>query len=107
MKHLLICIFLALSVPIVFVLFSQHRISSHWEHLESKCEAKTREYLTKKGSIPTAWIPSMKSTAIGHVESDVTSLHGSWRVGKKQVRVLCSARVGSVERMGYEIDYPQ
>jgi hypothetical protein len=104
MKLLLVCIVLTLSIAVAIVLFSAHRVSSHWKQLETACKEKTRERLIVRGAIPTNWMPSLKSTP---GNSGLTYLYGSWRVGQKRVQVLCNAKIGSVEKFGYEIGYPE
>ena len=104
MKLLLACIVLTLSMLVALIAFSGYRVSSHWKQLETACKEKTRERLIVMGDAPTNWVPSMKSTP---GDSGLTYLYGSWRVGQKRVQVLCNARIGSVEKFGYEIGYPE
>lgn len=71
--------------------------------LEEACRQRTRTVLEAHGSMPSDWTPSMHSDW-----GDVFHFHGSWRVGSRRVRVLCSATQGDlIETAGFEIGEPE
>jgi hypothetical protein len=81
------CAFLSLLAVALFWWRITHIVSG--SDLEKVCEKKTRAYLVAKGYSPTQWTPMMEEGF-----EIPQHLMANWRVGTKQVGVLCTGMSG-------------
>jgi hypothetical protein len=101
-KLFLGCGALLFLVAVAFFFWRRDHIGSSSD-LERVCEEKTRAYLVAKGYSPTHWTPTLEEGfEIPH------NLLANWRVGKKQVDVMCTGDAGeSIDSVTFGVGDPE
>jgi hypothetical protein len=96
------CCALLFLVGVTFFFWRRDRIWSSSD-LERVCEEKTRTYLVAKGYAPEHWTPTLEEGfEIPH------NLLANWRVGKKQVDVMCTGDAGeSIDSVSFGVGDPK